>query len=310
MSQIAAIAARTRENAEGFAKDFGLSSAKTYEGYEALAKDDSIDVVYIGTINPTHLPLVKLMVNHGKNVLCEKSLGMNVRETKEMIQLAKDKRVFLMEAVWSRCHPAYALLKDELKIIGKVVCANIEFGFNLPPHFAPNVFEKKLGGGGTLNMGIYAIQMAQLIFGGEKPKEILAGGHLNEDGVDVAVSGALFYADGRMASFQQTNLVGTSCEASIYGTEGQIKVGYPLWCPNKLIRKDGQEVAFPLKVGKFKYNLINSAGLFYEAQHVRQCLLKGLTESPLLPLDETLMLAEIMESVRKQVGVEYDQDKC
>ena len=95
-----AVAARSLKSAQEFAKTFGV--AKAYEGYETLAQDPDVEVVYVGAIHPVHLAIVKLMINNGKHVLCEKPLGMNVKETKEMLKLAQDKKVFLMEAIWSR----------------------------------------------------------------------------------------------------------------------------------------------------------------------------------------------------------------
>ena len=95
-----AVAARNLKSAQDFANKFDIP--KAYEGYEALAKDPSVEVVYVGSINPTHLNICKLLLTNGKNVLCEKPLGMNVKETEEMVNLAREKKLFFMEAIWSR----------------------------------------------------------------------------------------------------------------------------------------------------------------------------------------------------------------
>lgn len=275
-----------------------------------MAKDANIEVVYVASINSAHLEMVKLFLNHGKHVLCEKSLGVNVKEVKEMLDLAKSKNLFLMEAIWSRLQPGYLRLKEELDkgSIGKVLQVNVEFGFDIS--FIPNVAKKEMGGGATLAMGIYCIQLIQLVYNGEKPGKILAGGHLNDQGVDMNVSGTLLYSEDKTASFQYHVNMSNGCEAVIYGTEGKMKLKFPLMCPDGLELKDGsvEKFTLPPEGSKFKYNLPNSAGLRLEAQHVRECLLQGFKESPKLTHAETLVIAEIMEECRKQVGVVYDQD--
>ena len=98
--KIVAVAARNLKSAQDFADKFDIP--KAYEGYEALAKDSNVEVVYVGSINPTHLNICKLLLSNGKHVLCEKPLGMNIKETEEMVNLAREKKLFFMEAIWSR----------------------------------------------------------------------------------------------------------------------------------------------------------------------------------------------------------------
>ena len=208
-----------------------------------------------------------------------------------------------------RCQPAYAKLKDEIGkgSIGKVHQVVAEFGLRID---VDRLAKKDLGGGVTLDIGIYCVQLAQFVFNGEKPLKVLAGGHKNaDDGVDESVSVTLVYSAGSMASLVFTTRANTSCEATIYGTEGSMTLKAPFWCPTKLQLKDGGIADFPLpESGKVAFNFRNSAGLGHEAQHVRECLLAGLTESPKVTHAETLAIAELMEEIRKQVGVAYDQD--
>merc|ERR1711935_64959 len=303
--QIVAVAARKIASAKGFAAKFNI--AKAYEGYEPLAHDPEVEVVYVGAINTTHLNIVKLLLNNGKHILCEKPLGMNVKETKEMLELAKEKNLFLMEAIWSRFQPSYLKLKEEIDkgLIGEVSHVQAEFGFNIE---ADRLNKKELGGGACLDIGIYCIQLAQFVFNGEKPNKVLACGHMNEDGVDEFGSGTFLYSAGRSATFQYTSRVDTNNEAHIYGTKGKMTLKFPFWCTTKLQLQNGEVVEFSLPKAKYDYNFLNSGGLGIEAQHVRECLLKGLKESPALPHIETLTIAELMESIRKQIGVAYPQD--
>lgn len=303
--KVVAVAARKLGDAQEFAKMFDVSTAHC--GYESLAQDPNVDVVYIGVIHPFHNDLVKMMLNNGKHVLCEKPLGMNVKETKEMLELAQAKKLFLMEAVWSRCQPSYIKLKEELDkgALGRLYQANVTFGINVD---VPRLQEKKLGGGTTLDLGIYCIQFIQHVFNGERPLKILAAGHLNEEEVDQSVAVTFIYKDGKTACFQTHVKTAMPCEASVYGEKGSMKLPYPFWSSNKLVTVDGNTQEFPLPEGKYPFNFPNSAGLGYEAQHVRECLQQGLTESPKVSHADTLLFAELMEKVRKEVGVVYPQD--
>ena len=128
------------------------------------------------------------------------------------------------------------------------------------------------------------------------------------EGVDESISGNFLYSEGRSASFQFSTKFNSNCEAHIYGTEGKMTLKFPFWCSKNLELKNGEIIEFPLPDGKHPWNFNNSAGLGFEAEHVRNCLLKGLKESPAVSHAETLVIAELMEKVRKQIGVTYEQD--
>lgn len=154
--------------------------------------------MYIGAINPSHLKMAKMFIEAGKAVLCEKPLCMNVRETEELVSLAREKKVFLMEAIWSRCLPAYKAVMEAIAAgeIGKVKQVFAFFGF---PITADRLHKKELGGGTVLDLGVYTIQFAQLIFGGETPV-VTAAGHLGPGGCDLSASMTLTYPSGGTAS--------------------------------------------------------------------------------------------------------------
>ena len=305
--QTAAVAARSIEKAQEFAKKFDIP--KAYGKYEDLAKDPNIDVVYIGSINPAHLELCKMMLEAGKPVLCEKPLAINVREVKEIIDLAKKKNVFLMEAYWSRFLPSYVKLKEELNkgSIGEVHNCHSFFGLDIDK---PRMNEKALGGGTLIDLGIYCINFFQLVFDGEKPEKILATGNLNEDGVDTTVSAILTYSGGRTATFTSHCKVNMPNVAIVFGRKGNLKVPDPFWCSEKVVTPADGLLNMPFAKGRYPSVLHNAEGLLYEAQHVRECLQKGLKESPQQTHATSLMVMEIMDDIRKQIGVVYPQDKA
>jgi len=146
-----------------------------------------------------------------------------------------------------------------------------------------------------------------MVFGGERPQKILGGGHVNKYGVDESTSTTLVYTGARTATIITHCRVSMPNEAIIVGTKGTLKLPAPFWCSTQLTLSSGEIVNFPLPPGK-KTNFDNSMGLAYQCHEVRRCILNGLKESPVVSHKETQLIAEIMESVRKQLGVVYPQD--
>jgi dihydrodiol dehydrogenase / D-xylose 1-dehydrogenase (NADP) len=164
------------------------------------------------------------MLENGKNVLIEKPLTLNLKCSQELINLAKKKNLFLMEAVWSRFLPSYEFVMETIKngVIGDVYHVSADFG--VPMTGIERFSKKELGGGSILDIGIYAINIVEMAFGGETPTQIKAIGHLNEDGVDESVSAALKFKNGKTASISTHSKVKLPCEAQIVGTKGILKV--------------------------------------------------------------------------------------
>ncbi|XP_066484835.1 trans-1,2-dihydrobenzene-1,2-diol dehydrogenase-like [Tiliqua scincoides] len=304
--QVVAIAARSLSRAQEYAKNHDIP--KAYGSYEELAQDPDVDVVYVGVVHPYHLSTTLLFIKAGKHVLCEKPLGMNAAEVKMMVQAAQEKKVFLMEACWTRFLPAMEKIRSFLKqrAVGDVVALQAHFG--IPLLSVPRCVEKELGGGALLDIGVYCVQLACMIFNGEKPESIVASGFLHKTEVDNMASIILNYSGQRQAVLTYTMTVQMSNRASISGTEEIIEIPEPFWCPTQLIIKEQKE-EFPLPPPSQKLNFLNSTGLRYEAEHVRQCLLQGLKESPIMSHRDSELVHSILDEVRRQLGVCYTQDK-
>ncbi|XP_048825555.1 trans-1,2-dihydrobenzene-1,2-diol dehydrogenase [Brienomyrus brachyistius] len=303
--QVVAVAARNLPDAQDFAKKFGIS--RVYGNYEELAKDPEIDVVYIGSIHPCHLQLGELFMNSKKNVLCEKPLAMNSREVELLVTAARKNQVFLMEAVWTRFFPASLEISRLLAqgAVGEVKMVKADFGF--PLKHVPRAVEKELGGGALLDIGIYGLQFACMVYQGEKPESIRATGVCLDTGVDEAMVLVLTFSGNRMAVIICSIAVELPNDATIIGTKGVIKIPSHMWSPTSLI-VNGKETQYPLPEPSVPLNFINSTGMRYEAEEVRQCLLRGLRESSRMSLADSYLLADIMDEARRQVGVVYDQD--
>uniref|UniRef100_A0A8C1YSH1 Trans-1,2-dihydrobenzene-1,2-diol dehydrogenase n=1 Tax=Cyprinus carpio TaxID=7962 RepID=A0A8C1YSH1_CYPCA len=314
--QIAAVAARSLESAEKFAKTHGIP--KAYGSYQELVKDPNIDVVYIGVLHTHHLQVGLLFLNAGKNVLCEKPFAMNLREVRQLISAACENNVFLMEAVWSRCFPVYAevgrLLSESA--VGEVKMVKAYFGLSLLDR--ERITQKEQGGGGLMLIGMYCLQFALMVFKGERPESIHATGVLLPSGVDESMVVVLKFSGNRMAVCACSIACDLPNDATICGSKGMIRacvafsnrglnVAHPMHCPT-VLELNGKKTEFPLPEPGLPLNFPNSTGLRYEAEEVRRCLLKGLKESIKMSLTDSELLIEIMDEARRQVGVVYEQD--
>lgn len=300
-----AIGARDKQRAEEFAKLHGIPSA--YGSYEELAKASDVDVVYIGALNPQHFDIGMMMLKHGKHILVEKPLCMNEKQVQKLVAYAKSQKLFLMEAVWSRFFPAYQYVRQQITngALGEVREVNVSFGFNLTA--IDRLQKKELGGGTVLDLGIYVIQASQWVFR-EPPVSIKATGELNAEGVDLGVQATLEYSGGRVAKIETSAKEELQNKAIIKGSKGQITI-LNFWCPTTIIDIDGQEKTWKLPEGKWKTNFLNSEGLRYEAMEVRKCIKEGKLESDDVSHSESILLAHIEDSIRKQVGVVFPEDE-
>ncbi|XP_048185894.1 trans-1,2-dihydrobenzene-1,2-diol dehydrogenase [Perognathus longimembris pacificus] len=306
--EVVVVAARDLSRAKEFARKHNIP--KAYGSYEELAKDPNVEVVYIGTQHPQHKAAVLLCLAAGKAVLCEKPMGVTAAEVREMVTEARSRGLFLNggEAIWTRFFPAVDALKSALAqgIVGDLRVARAEFGFDLTQVLRAT--DAAQAGGGLLDLGIYCVQFISMVFNGQRPEKISAVGRLYETGVDDTVSVLLQYPGGVHASFTCSITAQLSNTASVCGTKGIAQI-QKTWCPTELVL-NGERKEFPLPHNpNTMYNFVNGAGMIYEAEHVRECLRKGLKESPVIPLAESELLADILEEVRKAIGITFPQDK-
>jgi dihydrodiol dehydrogenase / D-xylose 1-dehydrogenase (NADP) len=325
-AKIAAVAARSLTKANEFAAKHEIP--KAYATYEALARDASIDIVYIGTIHPAHFECARTMLLAGKNVLCEKPMAMNAAETSALVTLAREKRVFCMEGLWTRFFPATikALALIDQGHIGDVVEVIADFGFASKVSETSRLYNLEMGGGGLLDIGIYVLASAAYIWGGS-PSEVRALGWKEPTGADSAGVIALKYgADSapllggsgggapthpRLASLTYSMRTATR-EVTIYqGTRGKL-ILWPSHCPTQLtVEVDGSPAStlhFPLPDPPKRApatSFINSLGFVYQATRVQVLLSQGATECPEWPLQTSLEMARLMDSIRVQLGVVY-----
>ncbi|XP_059051000.1 trans-1,2-dihydrobenzene-1,2-diol dehydrogenase-like isoform X2 [Achroia grisella] len=222
--KVVAIAGKDLERADRLASLHKI--ATIYEGYEALARDDSIDIVFVSVLNLQHYEISKLMLENNKHVLCEKPMGMTYKQVKSLVDLAREKKLFLLEGMWSRFFPAYDALDRHISSggLGDIYHISIQFGVEI--NDIERNLMKDLGGGVILDLGIYMLQLVQFIYK-EPPTDIVCTGHLSKAGVDESISCALKYKDGRTATLAAHTRATLTNKADINGTKGTLVLSAP-----------------------------------------------------------------------------------
>ena len=299
-AELVAVGSRTPAAAEAFGAQYGIPHR--HGSYEALVADPDVDVIYIGTPHPLHKENSLLALRHGKAVLCEKPFTLNAAEAAEVIAVAREQRLFLMEAMWMRYIPAIVKVRELLAAgaLGEVRLVAADFGFRAEFDPQSRLFAPELGGGALLDVGIYPLSLACMVLG--PPAHVTGLAHRGVTGVDEQSAFLLGYEDGRLAVLYAAVRTNTPVEATIMGTAGQMRIHSPMFHPTRLtLSRPGQDdERLELPVAGNGYN--------YEAAEVMRCLRAGELESPVMPLAETLAIMQTMDQLRAQWGLKYPSE--
>lgn len=295
-----AVGARELSRAEAFAKEQGFE--KAYGSYEELVSDPQVDLVYVATPHSHHYEHVRLAVEHGKNVLCEKAFTMNAAQAEELFALAAEKNVLLTEAIWPRYMPSRQMILDLIGsgVIGNVTSLSANLGY--PLTHVERMTKPELCGGALLDLGVYPINFACMAFEGEI-SSVSSSCVKWETGVDAQNSMTLNFADGRMAVLYSSFLVQSDRLGVINGDKGYMEV---------------QNINNPEEIRIFDLNRtcirtipvpeqIN--GYEYEVLACKEALENGWTECPQMPHAETVRMMKLMDSMRKSWGVVYPMEQ-
>lgn len=295
-AEVVAVASRSQEAADRFADAHAIPHR--HGSYEAMASDDDVDVVYIGTPHSRHCDDTLLYLAAGKHVLCEKPFAINRAQVTAMVDAAQARGLFLMEAIWSRFLPAYVELRRLLAegSIGELRIVEGSFGFVAPFVPAHRLFARELGGGALLDVGLYPVQLVHMLLG--PPDAVAAVATLGETGVDEQVAVLMRYDDGPLGVALAAIRTDLATTARVAGTTGVIGLPSRLHCPAYLDVQRGTEVeriATPME----------GNGLHYQAEEVHRCLRAGLTESAVMPLADSCAIASTLDRARAQIGLRY-----
>ncbi|GAB3465241.1 Gfo/Idh/MocA family oxidoreductase [Massilia terrae] len=295
-----AVASRDLASAQAFAQEFG--AAKAYGSYQELADDTDVELVYIGTPHTLHARDALMALKAGKGVLCEKAFTVNRREAEEVVALARSKKLFLMEAMWSRFLPALAEVRRIIDSgeIGPARTITADFGFYSEAGPEHRLFNPALGGGALLDLGIYPLSLSAALLG--PVESVRAQAELGPTGVDLQTAFTLKHRGGGISACSCSVAARTPCELTVSGTRGQVRMNTRFHQATSITvtLDDGSSRTIPTP--------FTGNGYSYEAIEAQRCYLAGLLESPHMTHGETLEQMGVMDEVRRQVGVSYSAD--
>ena len=293
---VAAVGSRTLSNAEEFVSTFG---GKAYGSYEELVADESVDAIYVATPHPAHKENVIAALNAGKPVLCEKPFAVNAQEAQEMVAAAVANNVALMEAMWSRFLPHYALVREIVAsgILGKILTVHADHGQRLADQNIPRLVDPLLAGGALLDLGIYPVSFAHMIL--SNPTKITASGVLTDRGVDGQTSMIFDYSSGAQAILNTTMLEQTPCRAVVAGVNGRLEIDRVFYSPTsmRVTLFDGTVKQYP--------NTYVGHGIREQADEFKQLVLSGKQQSEILNWKDTVDIMKTLDTVRSQIGLRY-----
>lgn len=295
---VQAVGSRSQESADKFGDAYGIPNR--HATYEALAADPEVDAVYIATLNSLHQNNTILCLEAGKAVLCEKPFTINRAQAEAVIAVARKEKRFLMEAMWTRFMPALRQAMEWIDegLIGEVRMVQANFGFR---YDAAPLFDPELGGGSLLDVGIYPITLAHMAFR-QAPTQIRSLPFLGRNGVDEQAAYILGFDGGGLALLGSAIQTKSPYDGYIMGTDGMIVIHDSFWNASKVsLERPEQETItkeFPLHCNGYEY----------EAMEVHRCLREGKLESDIMPLQTTLDILEVMDSIRLQWGLRYPME--
>lgn len=290
-----AVASRNLDRAETFAKEHGFT--KAYGSYEEMLSDDNIDLVYVATPHSHHYQHAKLCLEHNKNVLCEKAFTVNAGQAEELIKMAEAKGLLITEAIWTRYMPSRKMIDDVIVsgVIGTPTSLVANLGYN-NAHLE-RMMKPELAGGALLDLGVYLLHFASMVFGNDVDR-IISAATLTDAGVDSKESITILYKDEKMAVMHSSMLASLDRRATIFGTKGYLEV-QNLNNPEKITvyNSSYQEISayYPPK---------QITGFEYQVLACKEAIENGKSECEAIPHAEIIRIMKMMDELRAQWGYE------
>ena len=295
-----AVAARDLGRAQAFAAEYGFE--KAYGSYEEMLRDPDVELVYVATPHSHHYEHMKLCIDYGKPILCEKAFTMNADQARKIWAYAREKGVYIAEAIWTRYMPSRKMINDVLEsgVIGKAntLTANLSY----PISHKARIMQPELAGGALLDIGIYGLNFALMHFGDEI-ESIETSVQFTDTGVDAMETITIFYADGRMAVLTHSIYARSDRKGIIHGDKGYVVVEN-INNPQSISVYDVNDCLIahyyvPKQISGYEYEFIEAA------ERIRA----GECESNSMPMDTTVSVMELMDSIRASWGMVYPQEK-
>ena len=290
---IGALRRHTRQQVVAIARSARFGVPRVYDSYEQLVEDSEVDVVYVATPHPMHLPCARLALEAGKPVLVEKPLGLDADEAAEIAALAAAQGVFCMEALWTFLLPRFDVVRQVLEsgALGEIHTVLADNGETLPPEH--RIHRADLAGGPLLDLGTYPLALATWVLGA--PERIAAAAQPHPGGVHGQVGALLTGAGGGQALVHTTLFSDTPTTATIAGSEATLTLPGRFYMPGDVV------------VGEHVYSepAVAHDALHYEAAEVARCIAEGRLESPLRPPADSITTLRAMDEIRRQCGIEW-----
>jgi len=301
--KVIAAASNTKGRAAVFAAEHGIENH--YTDYASLLKNDAVHAVYVATTHNFHYENVKEILEAGKHVLCEKPFTVNGAEMRALINLAAEKKLFMMEAMWTRFLPAICYVREllEKKVLGDIRQLRATFGFDLPFDSEHRLYNLKLAGGALLDAGIYPLSFANMVMK-KKPVEIKALAEIGSTGVDEQSIYLFRYETGALALLSSAVRANVVSRAEIIGTKGKITI------PTRFLAAD--EVLLDLAGSETMrkiFSFEDKTGFQFEIEAASDSIRKGELENAIMPLSDTLQLMETIDEIKSQLGLVYENDR-
>ncbi|MCB9787640.1 MAG: Gfo/Idh/MocA family oxidoreductase [Deltaproteobacteria bacterium] len=298
--ELIAVGSRSARSADAFADRWHIPLR--HASYEALARDPHVDVVYVATPHALHCENTLMAIAAGKAVLCEKPFAIHAGEARRMVAAARARGVFLMEAMWTRFVPLWADLRARIAggAIGTPRLLAADFGFRTDYDEGSILFDPAMGGGALLDVGVYPVSLAHMIWG--RPEAVAAVAHMTPSGVDDQCAAVLRFADGAIATVSASLSAETHQDLSLSGTLARLRVDRPWWCPEHASLTDADEHVERVHCG------YQGNGYTHQLMEVARCVRGGELESATMPLDESVAIMETLDRIRAVIGLRYPMD--
>ena len=295
---VAAVGSRSQRSADAFAEKFGIATA--HPTYEALAADPQVDIIYVATPHPMHAENTTLAVNGGKHVLVEKPFTLNADEAQKLVDLAAEKNIVVLEAMWTRWLPHMVRLREILAAgtIGDVRTVIADHNQKLPSDPKHRINNPDLGGGALLDLGIYPVSFAWDVLG--EPSTVHAISSPTATGVDRQTAILFGYADGQQAVLHTALDTAGPNAASVIGTNGWIALKGTFYIPTSFTVYDSEGTV----VEEFD-GAVSERGMQFQAWEAERLVAAGVTAGEILPPSESVAIMRTLDEIRRQIGLAY-----
>ena len=295
---VAAVGSRTQHAADSFAAEYGIG--RSHNSYEALASDPEVDIVYVATPHPFHADNAKLVLNAGKHVLVEKPFTLNAAEAQDVVDLAAERGLLVLEAMWTRFLPHMERIREIIAegTLGDVRTVIADHNQNLPKDPNHRINNPDLGGGALLDLGIYPVSFAFDVLG--TPASIQANAAFTATGVDRQTAIIFSHEDGRQSVLHTALDTAGPTRAVIIGTLGRIEIDTTWYEPTSFTVFDEDDGV----IERYESEVI-SRGMQYQAFEAEKLILSGETASALLPPAQSVAIMKALDDVRERIGLTY-----